>query len=59
MSRRTRFPPPRLFHVLGSGWFVQTREGVRGPFVRRELAEIHLRALRRVCCPRARLFADG
>ncbi len=30
--------PDRYFHVMAEGWFIYTREGVRGPFVDRNLA---------------------
>ena len=36
--------PDRYFHVMAEGWFVYTREGVRGPFVDRNLAHVFLQS---------------
>jgi len=36
--------PNRYFHVMTEGWFVYTREGVRGPFVDRDLAQSFLQS---------------
>jgi hypothetical protein len=34
-----RSNPGRFFHVMTQGWYVFTREGIRGPFVDRDRAE--------------------
>ena len=34
-----RSNPDRYFHVMSQGWFVFTREGIRGPFVDRDKAQ--------------------
>lgn len=34
--------PDRFFHVMTQGWFMFTREGVRGPFVDRNRAHNYL-----------------
>ncbi|MCP1673249.1 hypothetical protein J2T57_000341 [Natronocella acetinitrilica] len=46
-GNRSRFTSGRFFRVgvgmgLASGWYVETREGVRGPFASREDAEAEL-----------------
>lgn len=40
-----RSNPDRYFHVMAQGWYVFTREGIRGPFVDRERAERFVRSL--------------
>lgn len=32
----------RFFHVMSQGWYVHTREGIRGPFFDRHRAEIFI-----------------
>ena len=36
-SKRTgeqdRTNPERFFHIMNNGWFVYTREGIKGPFI--------------------------
>jgi hypothetical protein len=39
------FKPGRFFHVMGQGWFVCAREGIKGPFFTRQRAENYLKAL--------------
>ncbi len=34
--------PDRFFHVMAEGWFIYTREGVRGPFNDRNHATNYL-----------------
>lgn len=34
-----RSNPDRFFHVMTQGWYVFTREGIRGPFLDRERAQ--------------------
>lgn len=48
---RSRFGSQRFFHVgggaeLAAGWYVETREGVKGPFPSRFQAELFLADLR-------------
>ena len=38
-----RSNPDRYFHVLTQGWYVFTREGIRGPFVDRNRANNYLK----------------
>lgn len=40
-----RSNPDRFFHVMTQGWYVFTREGIRGPFVDRDRAERFVRGL--------------
>lgn len=35
----------RLFHVNSVGWYIHTREGLCGPFINRDSAEIHVAQL--------------
>ena len=47
IGRRSRFHHDRYFHVgvglgLASGWYVELREGVRGPFASRDDAQAEL-----------------
>lgn len=35
----------RYFHVMGQGWYVLTREGIRGPNITREQAGQQLKEL--------------
>ena len=37
----------RFLEAKGHGWYVATREGMKGPFVARRRAEIYLEALKR------------
>jgi len=37
-----RSNPNRYFHVMTQGWYIYTREGLRGPFVDRNLAHSYL-----------------
>jgi len=34
-----RINPDRYFHVMNQGWYIFTREGVRGPYDKRHDAE--------------------
>ncbi|MFV1982680.1 MAG: hypothetical protein ACC657_04000 [Thiohalomonadales bacterium] len=34
-----RINPDRYFHVMNQGWYIYTREGVRGPYDKRNDAE--------------------
>ena len=38
-----RSNPDRFFHVLTQGWYVFTREGIRGPFIDRNRANTYLK----------------
>lgn len=44
-----RSNPERYFHVMTEGWFIFTREGIRGPFIDMPKAkgflEMHLKDL--------------
>jgi len=40
------FSPDRFFHIMGEGWYVETRHGPVGPFTYREQAEHYLATLR-------------
>lgn len=35
----------RYFHVMSQGWYVYTREGVRGPFIDKPRAETFIKGL--------------
>jgi hypothetical protein len=37
-----RINPDRFFHVMNQGWYVFTREGVKGPYDQRNDAETHI-----------------
>lgn len=37
-----RSNPERYFHVMTQGWFVFTREGIRGPFIDMPKARVYL-----------------
>ncbi len=37
-----RSNPDRFFHVMTQGWYVFTREGIRGPFLDRKRAATFL-----------------
>ena len=37
-----RSNPERFFHVMAEGWFIFTREGIRGPFVDKPRAKGYL-----------------
>ncbi len=46
-GKRSQFIHDRFFHIgagqgVASGWYVETREGVRGPFPSRDDAELEL-----------------
>ena len=32
----------RYFHVMNQGWYIHTREGIKGPYLRKEDASDHL-----------------
>ncbi len=32
-GKQSRNNPERFFHIMAEGWFVFTREGIRGPFL--------------------------
>jgi len=38
-----RSNPDRYFHVMTEGWYIFTREGIRGPFVDRGRATSYLK----------------
>jgi len=48
-GERNRSNPERYFHVMTQGWFVFTREGIRGPFIdmpkAKSYLELHLKDL--------------
>jgi len=37
-----RINPDRYFHVMNQGWYIYTREGVSGPYDKRNDAENHI-----------------
>jgi len=37
-----RINPDRYFHVMSQGWYIFTREGVQGPYDKRNDAESYL-----------------
>jgi len=43
--RRT-FRSDRFFNVVGEGWYVETRIGIKGPFLTKHLAERFLELLK-------------
>jgi hypothetical protein len=43
VGEQFRSNPDRFFHVLTQGWYVFTREGIRGPFVDRHRANGYLK----------------
>lgn len=43
VGEQHRSNPDRFFHVLTQGWYVFTREGIRGPFVDRHRANSYLK----------------
>lgn len=43
---RNNFEPDRLFNVISDGWYVEIREGAKGPFLNREDAEKYLESLK-------------
>ena len=43
--RRT-FRSDRFFNVVGQGWYVETRIGIKGPFLNKHLAERFLELLK-------------
>lgn len=42
IGEQYRSNPDRYFHILTQGWYVFTREGIRGPFVDRNHANDYL-----------------
>ncbi|MDH5407021.1 MAG: hypothetical protein OEZ33_11380 [Gammaproteobacteria bacterium] len=44
-SAEDRSNQDRYFHVMGQGWYVLTREGIRGPNLTREQANQQLNEL--------------
>lgn len=43
--RSLRANPDRFFHIMTEGWYVYTREGIRGPFIDKPLAANYLQRL--------------
>jgi len=43
--RLMRANPDRFFHIMAEGWYIYTREGVRGPFIDKPLATNYLQRL--------------
>lgn len=41
-GERYRSNPDRFFHVMTEGWYIFTREGVRGPFYDKPRAAFYL-----------------
>ena len=41
-GEKHRSNPERYFHVMAEGWFVFTREGIRGPFIDMPRAQNYL-----------------
>jgi hypothetical protein len=41
-----RFRKDRFFHIMGQGWYVETREGTKGSFSSRQIAERYLDILK-------------
>lgn len=48
----------RAFHVKGQGWYFEAREGLQGPYIFREHAELHLQTLMGRGQKRAALWTD-
>lgn len=44
-GKEHRVNTERYFHVMGQGWFVLTREGIRGPYVERDEAQLFVKTL--------------
>ncbi|MCK4951729.1 MAG: hypothetical protein KAS48_07910 [Gammaproteobacteria bacterium] len=42
-----KFRRDRYFNVSGDGWYLEIREGIKGPFITRESAEKFLKSLKR------------
>ena len=56
---RNKFKRHRYFHIAGDGWYLEVREGIKGPFVSRESAEGYLTSLkRRAPLRRVRLWGE-
>jgi len=54
-----KFKRHRYFNVAGDGWYLEVREGIKGPFVSRESAEKFLNSLKRNApLRRVRLWAE-
>ena len=41
-GKEYRLNHQRYFHVMNQGWYMHTREGVRGPYLKKEDASEHL-----------------
>ncbi len=48
MGKKARFRTNRLFHVVGEGWYLECREGNKGPFPTRDKVDRYLEALRTI-----------
>ena len=46
-TKEQRFTLNRFFYMMGKGWFVEAREGLQGPFFKREDAESHLEEVKK------------
>lgn len=42
-GKQYRSNPDRYFHVMAEGWYIFTREGVRGPFLDKPRAATYLK----------------
>lgn len=41
-GEKYRFNPQRYFHVMNQGWYIHTREGIHGPYLKKEDASEQL-----------------
>lgn len=44
-GKEYRVNTERYFHVMGQGWFVLTREGISGPYIERDEAQLFVKQL--------------
>jgi hypothetical protein len=46
-TKEQRFTLNRFYYMMGKGWFVEAREGLQGPFLKRADAETHLEVVKK------------
>lgn len=56
MNKRSPFTISRIFHVVGHGWFFESRKGIRGPYKTKEKAKAELAELEKTGAKREMLF---
>ena len=44
---RQRFSLSRYLHIVGKGWYIEAREGLRGPFLRLCEAKSYLEVIKK------------